>query len=783
MSAEVHRGAAGSPLGAPLPHESALGHVSGEARYVDDLPHPPGMLHGMVLGSPEAHGRIVSRSRDEALRVPGVHGVYFADDVPGENNVGPVVHDEPMLADRLVHCVGQPVAFVVAESIEAARKALSLIQVEIEPLPAIPDLHAGIEAEAFIGAPHVIERGEVDEALDASPHRLSGTVDNGGQEHFYLETHASLAIPGEDRTIQVYSSTQHPSEVQTLVAATLGWGRSRVTVTCPRMGGAFGGKETQAAQFACLASLAAQRTGRAVKVWLCRDDDMSLTGRRHPFHSRWAVGFDDDGVIQSLTADVYADGGWATDLSLSILDRGLFHLDNGYWLPNVRLRGYVVRTNRVSNTAFRGFGGPQGMVVIEHVMERIAAHLGADPVEVRRRNYYAGDNRYTPYGQEVTDFRLHRITDELVERADLAARREEVAAFNEANRWRKRAIAFAPVKFGISFTASFLNQAGAYILMYADGTVQLNHGGTEMGQGLYTKMLQVCSHALGAPLSDIVHKATSTGKVPNTSATAASSGSDLNGQAVAHAARQLVDRLRPVAAALLGCAPAEMQCAADQMGPYPVKDDVQGWAWHGENVVTLAEVARKAYFEQVPMAAAGFYKTPDIGYDRVAGKGKPFHYFAYGASVSEVEVDGLTGEWRLRRVDILHDVGSSLSADIDRGQVEGAYVQGLGWLTWEELVFDDRGFLTTHSPSTYKIPAIGDVPEAFHVHLLERAPQDGVIYGSKAVGEPPFMLAIGTHHAISRAASAFGKPGTDVSVAIPATNEAILMGVMRAKEA
>lgn len=776
-----HQRPVGSPLGAPVPHESALGHVSGEARYVDDIPHPPGMLVGLVLGSSEPHGRIVGRHRGEALRVPGVHGVYFADDIPGENNVGPVVHDEPLLADKMVHCVGQPVAFVVAESMEAARKALALVQVEIDPLPAFTDIQAGIAGKSFTGEPHVIERGDVQAALEAAPHRLSGTVDNGGQEHFYLETHASLAVPGEDRQMKVYSSTQHPSEVQILVAATLGWGRSRVTVECPRMGGAFGGKETQAAQFACLAAMAARQTGRAVKVWLCRDDDMSLTGRRHPFHTKFDVSFDDQGVIQALSADLYADGGWATDLSLSILDRGMFHLDNGYWLPNVRLRGYVVRTNRVSNTAYRGFGGPQGMVVGEHIMERIAAHLGADPLEVRRRNFYAGENNRTPYGQEVVDFRLHRILDELVERSDLKTRREEVAAFNAANTWRKRAIAFAPVKFGISFTASFLNQAGAYILLYADGTVQLNHGGTEMGQGLYTKMLQICSHALGAPLSDIVHQPTSTGKVPNTSATAASSGSDLNGQAVAVAALTLVERLKPIAAEMLGCSVDEMELASENTGEFPVKNGRPGWAWHDGKVVTLDEVAGKAYFAQVSMAATGFYKTPDIGYDRAAGKGKPFHYFAYGASVSEVEVDGLTGEWRLRRVDILHDVGNSLSSDIDKGQVEGAYVQGLGWLTWEELVFNDKGFLTTHSPSTYKIPAIGDVPEEFNVHLLERAPQEDVVYGSKAVGEPPFMLAIGTHCAISRAASAFGPRGTDVAVAIPATNEAILMGVMKAR--
>lgn len=763
-----------SILGKPVPHESALRHVGGDARYVDDLSPPAGMLVGMILGSPEAHGRIVRRDRSAALRVPGVHGVWFAEHLPAGNNVGPVVHDEPLLATDQVHCVGQAVAFVVAESYDACRAACAALVVEIEPLPALTDIEQGIAAESFIGQTHVIERGDVQTVLDGAPHRLSGTVDSGGQDHFYLETNAALAVPGEDRQILVHSSTQHPSEVQILVAATLGWGRSRVTVECPRMGGGFGGKETQAAQWACLAAVAAVELGRPVKVWLSRDADMSHTGRRHPFHSRYEVGFDDEGRLLSVAADLYADGGWATDLSLSILDRGLFHLDNAYWLPNVRLRGFVVRTNRVSNTAFRGFGGPQGMVVMEQILEAIAAHLGLDPLQVRRRNLYE-EGQHTPYDQPVVGFRIPRILDELEQSSDLVARRAAIQAFNDSHRFRKRAIALTPVKFGISFTASFLNQAGAYVVVYADGTVQLNHGGTEMGQGLYTKMLQVCSHALGVPLADIVHQVTSTAKVPNTSATAASSGSDLNGQAVAAACEQLVERLKPVARELLG---GELQFAAGSDAERPSVDGVPAWAWSDQGAVTLAQVAQKAYFSQVHLAAAGFYRTPDIHYDRSAGRGKPFHYFAYGACVSEVEIDGLTGEWRLLRVDILHDVGSSLSSDIDKGQIEGAFVQGLGWLTWEELVFDGSGKLVTHSPSTYKIPAIGDIPQDFRVELLQHAPQDDVIYGSKAVGEPPFMLAISTHVAISRAASAFGKR---VEVAIPATNEAILFAVEAAR--
>jgi len=770
-----------SPLGRGVPHESALRHVSGEARYIDDLPSPPGLLVGAILGSSEPRGRITRKDRSGALAVPGVHAVYFAEDLPGANNVGPVVHDEPLLAVDEVFCVGQPVAFVVAESYAACRAAIAAIEVEIEALPALTDIEQGIAAEAFIGDTHVIERGQVDVSLFEAEHRLSGSLSSGGQDHFYLETQAALAIPGEDRSVTVFSSTQHPSEVQTLVAAALGWGRSRVTVDCPRMGGAFGGKETQAAPWACLAAVAATRLCRPVKMWLDRDSDMSHTGRRHPFSSTYEVGFDGEGRILGLKAELFADAGWATDLSLSILDRGLFHIDNAYWLPNVRITGKVVRTNRISNTAFRGFGGPQGMVVIEQLMEGIAEHLGLNPLAVRRANLYGDAPRdRTPYGQAVGDFRLPRLIDTLSERAALVERRAEVARFNGQNSWVKRGIALTPVKFGISFTASFLNQAGALVLLYGDGTVQLSHGGTEMGQGLYTKMLQVCSHALGVPLRDIVHQATSTAKVPNTSATAASSGSDLNGEAVADACRKLVSRLKPVAAELLGCAEEALCLAAESTGEIPESEGQPAWAWCGERSVRLSEVASAAYMRQIQLSAAGFYRTPELGYDRAAGQGKPFHYFTYGAAVSEVEVNGLTGEFRLRRVDIVQDVGDSLSEDIDRGQVEGAFVQGMGWLTLEELVFDARGMLLTHSPSTYKIPAIGDVPDAFNVHLLEHAHEPGVIYGSKAVGEPPFMLAISVHTAISRAVAAFGKP---VTVPIPATNEAILVAVEEARSA
>jgi xanthine dehydrogenase large subunit len=763
-----------SPLGQPVPHESAIRHVTGEARYVDDLPEPSGLLHGWPIASPVAHGRLRGVDAGPALVVPGVHAVLFAADVPGVNQVGPVFQDEPLFAEGEVHCVGQLIGVVFASSREAARVAAGKVRLDIEELPALLDLDAAIEARSFLGADHHIVRGDVDAALAAAPHRLVGRESCGGQEHFYLETQAALAVPGENDVLHVTSSTQHPSEVQHLVAHALGWGSHRVVVECPRMGGGFGGKETQAAPLAAMAALGAWHTGRPCKVVYDRHTDMGLTGRRHPFQARWEASFDEAGRIAGLAVDLYANAGWASDLSLSILDRGLFHLDNGYWLPNVRLIGRTVRTNHVSNTAFRGFGGPQGMLFMERILDRIANHLGLDPLAVRRANLYTSPEQRTPYGQPVGELRLAPMIDALAASAELEARSAQIEAFNQENTWVKRGIALTPVKFGISFTATFLNQAGALVLAYQDGSIQLSHGGTEMGQGLYTKMLQVAAHALGVPLAAIRHMATSTDKVPNTSATAASSGADLNGQAVRDACVKLVDRLKPVAAGLLGASVDAVSFAVDGGGPGP------GWAWVGERAVGFSEVTRAAYLQQVSLAATGFYRTPDIHYDRSKGQGHPFFYFAYGVACAEVEVSGLTGEWRLLRADLLHDVGDSLSPDLDIGQVEGAFIQGMGWLTMEELVWDDRGRTVTRGPSTYKIPAIGDTPLDLRVQLLPRATQPGVIHGSKAVGEPPFMLAISVHSALSRAVSAFGRPEL---VPAPATPEALLLACEAARGA
>ena len=767
-----------SPLHRSAQHESGLAHATGAARYVDDLPLPPGGLVCWLLTSPHAHAKVLAVRAAGALRVPGVHLVLTAGDIPGENNVGPVVHDEELLASREVHFRGQAVAAVLGESYDACRAGAAVVEVDYEPLPAVVSLDQALAEQSWLpDPPHVMQRGDVEGALAQSEVVLEGTVRTGAQDHFYLETHVSLALPEEGDAVRLLCSTQHPGEVQALVAHALGWGRHQVVVEVPRMGGGFGGKETQAAQFACLAALGAVKTKRAVKVWLNRDQDMAQTGKRHPFLTRYKAGFTKDGTLRALKLDVVSDGGFSCDLSRAILDRALFHAANCYWIPHLRFEGRIARTNLPSNTAFRGFGGPQGMAVIEEVLSRAAERLQRAPHEVRQRNFYGqAERNETPYLQVVRDCRVPRLWEELLASSDYLARRAQVDAFNRASRWTKRGLAITPVQFGISFTTSFLNQAGAYVVLYADGTAQLNHGGTEMGQGLHTKMLAVCAHELGLPVERVRAMTTATDKVPNTSATAASSGTDLNGQAVKAACEVLRERLRPVAAKLLGVAAGEEAQLRFEGGRVflPARP---------EAALPYEKVTQEAYLQQVSLAAAGYYRTPDIHYDRAAGRGKPFHYFAYGAAVSEVELSGLTGEHRLRRVDILHDVGDSLVPSIDRGQVEGAFLQGVGWLTCEEVLFDAQGALKTHSPDTYKIPAFGDAPRDFRVKLLEQAHQDGVIHGSKAVGEPPFMLALSTVAALRHAVAAFGPPGHEVQLALPATPEALLWAVEAAQQA
>jgi xanthine dehydrogenase large subunit len=752
----------------PLLHESGLRHTTGEARYVDDLATPA--LVAQVVTSPIAHGRIRRLDVTAARATAGVVAVFTHHDIPGENNVGPVVHDEELFAVETVRFLGQSVALVVAESYEAARAGVKAVVLELEPLPAITTIDEAIAQGSFLSEPHTMQRGDLTAAMAGAALVLSGTVRTGGQDHFYLETQCSLALPEEGQTVRVLSSTQHPSEVQTIISHVLGLGRHAIVVEVPRLGGGFGGKETQAAPFAAMAALAATRLGRAVKVWLNRDQDMMWTGKRHPFLTRYTAAFDADGRLRGLEAQLFSDGGFSTDLSRAITDRALFHIDNAYFLPAVRVTGQVAKTNLPSNTAFRGFGGPQGMAVIEEVMSRASEQLGLDPAVVREKNLYGEAPRHlTQYHQPITENRIPRLFRELLTSSDYVVRRQQVAAFNTTSAWHKRGLAITPVKFGISFTTSFLNQAGALVVLYADGTAQVNHGGTEMGQGLHTKMLAIAAHELGLARHQLRVMTTATDKVPNTSATAASSGADLNGQAVKQACETLRSRLRPIAATLLQAPEAEVSFA-------------EGFVTGAGRRVPMEKVTQAAYLAQISLSATGYYRTPDIAYDRATGTGKPFHYFAYGAAVSEVELSGLTGEHRLRRVDILHDVGRSLIPTIDRGQIEGGFVQGVGWLTCEEVRFDAKGFLTTHSPDTYKIPACGDAPTDFRVALLENAPQDGVIHGSKAVGEPPLMLALSVVAALRHAVSAFGVPGRAVELDMPCTPEALLFAVERARK-
>ncbi len=755
-----------SPLHQDALHESGYLHASGAARYVDDLPAPASMLVAGQVTSPHAHARILATDTSAALQIPGVVDVLFHGDVPGDNLIGAIVHDEPLLAKQSVNFVGQVVALVLGESYEAVRAGVEAVQVDYEELAPVLTMEEAIAREQFHTAPHVIRRGDTSAALEAATLVMTGRISNGAQDHFYLETQATLAVPLEDGSLHLHCSTQHPSEVQKLVSSVLGIGIHKVVCEVPRMGGAFGGKESQASNYACMAALGAWTTGRPVKVWLNRDADMIQTGKRHPFLSHYEAGFDGQGLLTALRVRTYGDAGWSQDLSQPIVDRALFHLDNAYFLENVDFEGRICRTNLPSNTAFRGFGGPQGMLVVEDALSRYAERTGRDPAELRRLNYYgAAPRNRAPYGQEIADCRLESIHSQLMESSEYAARRAQIEAHNATRTFTKRGLAFQPVKFGISFTKSILNQAGAFVLVYTDGTVQLNHGGTEMGQGLHTKMIAICAHELGVTPEAIRVMNTATDKVPNTSATAASSGSDLNGQAVAAACREIRARMIPVAADLLGVAEGEVElCGGEIEGP-------------GSEPISFGQLATECWIRQISLSATGFYSTPGIAYDAEVGQGRPFYYFAYGAAVVEVELSRITGEHRVIRADLLHDAGASLVPSIDIGQVEGAFAQGLGWLTMEEVLFSDTGAPLTTGPSTYKIPAVGDMPMDLRVSLLERSPQPGVIHGSKAVGEPPFMLAIAVLNALRHAISSFVDGTHEVNLDPPCTPEALLRSI------
>ncbi len=749
----------------PNPHDSGRLHVTGAARYTDDAALPDNALHLAFGLSTCARGTIIGMNLDPVRAHPGVVAVLTAGDLPGENDVSPSVHDEPLLAEDTVHHVGQPLFLVIAASHLIARKAATLAEITYDALPPCLSIDDAMAAGSYIEEPLVWSRGDVTAAIARADHRLSGSISIGGQEHFYLEGQAALAIPGESGDMVVQSSSQHPSEIQHKVAHALGVAFHAVRVEVRRMGGGFGGKESQGNALAVACAVAAKATGRPCRMRYDRDDDMIITGKRHDCRIGYEVGFDAAGRIDGLRFEHLIRCGWAQDLSLPVADRAMLHADNAYYLPAVEITSHRLRTNTQSNTAFRGFGGPQGMVGIERVVDHIADHLKLDPLVVRRVNLYGPAPRnVTPYAMEVEDNIAPELMTKLEETAEYQARRAEIEAFNTTSPILRRGIALTPVKFGISFTLSHLNQAGALVHVYSDGSVHLNHGGTEMGQGLFTKVAQVAAEVFALPLDAIKITATDTGKVPNTSATAASSGSDLNGMATKAACDTIKGRLIEFAAERWQSDPAKIRFR-------------EGHVEIGTERVPFAELVSLAYQARVSLSSTGFYATPKLHWDRMKGEGRPFFYFAYGAAVTEVVIDTLTGENRILRTDILHDVGKSLNPALDIGQIEGGYVQGAGWLTMEELVWDDQGALRTHAPSTYKIPACSDRPREFNVTLWDGENREETIYRSKAVGEPPLMLGISALMALSHAVASCGDGSLYADLQAPATPEAILRAV------
>src|SRR5262245_2924834 len=753
-------------------HDSAHKHVTGQALYIDDMPEPAGTLHGCLGLSDVAHGTIRAIDVSAVRTAPGVVDVLLASDVPGENDISPTGrHDEPVLAEGSVQFFGQPIFAVIAETREEARRACRLAKVTYDELPAIIDIgDLDPVSSKLVTPPLTLAVGDAPAAIAAAPRRIKGQMRIGGQDHFYLEGHIAMAVPGEDQDVTVYSSTQHPSEVQHMVAHALGIPSNAVTVEIRRMGGGFGGKETQSNQFAAIAAIAAKRLGRAVKIRPDRDDDMTATGKRHDFLVDYEVGFDDSGAIHGVDFNYAARCGFSSDLSGPVTDRALFHCDNTYFYPAVRAVSAPLYTNTVSNTAFRGFGGPQGMVGAERVIDEIAFATAKDPLEIRKKNFYGtSDRNSTPYHQTVEDNIIERIVSELEASSDYHRRRRTIQAFNANSQIIKRGMALTPVKFGISFTATHYNQAGALVHVYNDGSVHLNHGGTEMRQGLYIKVAQVVAEEFQIDIDQVKISATTTAKVPNTSATAASSGSDLNGMAARNAARTIRNRLADFAADKYGV-------PLDQIVFLPNRVRV------GNQEIPFSILVKQAYMARVQLSAAGFYKTPKIHWDRDKGRGHPFYYFAYGASVSEVSVDTLTGEYMVERTDILHETGRSLNRAIDLGQVEGGFIQGMGWLTTEELWWDHKGRLRTHAPSTYKIPLASDRPKIFNVTLADWSEnREQTVHRSKAVGEPPFMLAMSVLHALSDAVASVADHTICPRLDAPATPERVLMAVERLK--
>ncbi len=755
-------------VGKSLAHDSAARHVAGNARYVDDILEPEGCLHLAPGLSKIAKGKIRKMDLDGVRKAPGVVCVLTAADIPGVNDSSPSIGGDPILANKEISFHGQVLFTVVATSRKAARHAVKAAIIETTEQKPLVKVEDGLKSGKQVLDPYTFSRGDAAGTIEGSKCSLKGKIRIGGQEHFYLEGQVSLAVPGEAGEIKVHCSTQHPTEVQHLVAKMLKVPDAAIICECRRMGGGFGGKESQAAQWACLAALASHVTGKPCKMRLDRDVDMVSTGKRHDFVVDYAAGFDDRGVLDAVDVNFASRCGISADLSLGVNDRTMFHADNSYYYPKVKIHSQRVFTNTVSNTAFRGFGGPQGMVFAERMMDQIAIQLGEDPLEIRRRNFYRKGKTVTPFGMEVTDNIINEIVDELEHTSQYQKRRKEIAKFNAASKYLKKGIALNPVKFGIAFTLKHLNQAGALVHVYTDGSISVNHGGTEMGQGLYQKVAQVVAEEFGVDVSKVRITATTTDKVPNTTPTAASSGSDLNGMAAKNAAETIRKRMVETACRLYQAKSDDIRFAG-------------GMVHIGDRKIAFGEMAKTCFLERVQLSATGYFATPNITWDRSTSSGDPFLYFAYGASCSEVIVDTLTGEMKLLRNDILHDVGASLNPALDIGQIEGGFVQGMGWLTNEELVYDDKGSLRTHAPSTYKIPTCSDIPEDFRVALYKSGGEEGAnkaktIYRSKAVGEPPVMLATSVFSAITHAIASL-KPGVMPKLDAPATPEAILMAI------
>jgi xanthine dehydrogenase large subunit len=759
--------------GVSRPHESAAAQVAGAATYVDDIPEVRGTLHAAPILSTVAHGRLLGVDTAAALAMPGVVDVVLVADIPGDPMLAAFAGDEPVFARDTVQHIGQVIGLVLARTVMQARRAARKVQLTIEALPAVLTVQEALKAQSYVLPPVFVRRGDADRALATAQHRLDGTLEVGGQEHFYLEGQIAYVLPQEQNQWVVYSSTQHPGEVQHWVAHALGLDSHAVRVECRRMGGGFGGKETQAGHLAVWAAIAANKLHCPVKLRLDRDDDFMVTGKRHPFAYEYSAGFDDSGRLTALKLMMAANCGFSADLSGPVADRAIFHTDNAYYLQDVEISSYRCKTNAQSHTAFRGFGGPQGVILIETLMGDIARALRLDPLDVRLRNLYSDESipgtdqrrDTTHYGMRVEDNILAPLLLKLEQSAQYRRGREAVFAWNDANPIIKRGLAITPVKFGISFTATLFNQAGALVHVYTDGSVQVNHGGSEMGQGLNTKVAQIVADELGVPFDRVLCTASDTSKIPNASATAASAGTDLNGRAAQFAARHVRDNLAAFVCGLDGCGAGAIRFEGGQvLSPSFTR--------------SFNDVVKLAYANRIQLWSDGFYRTPKIHYDKTTLTGRPFYYFAYGAACTEVAIDTLTGESRVLKVDILHDVGRSINPAIDIGQIEGGFVQGMGWLTTEQLVWNDKGYLTTHAPSTYKIPTAGDVPEHFTVDLWPEPNREDNVFGSKAVGEPPFMLAISEYEALRDAIASVGD-GRPVRLTAPATAENVLKALAR----